>query len=171
MEAPLLPFPEPQDALRLARTLSADDPLRARLEAAVARLEGLADEIIATVDKLDGDPDLEEGCDDNSNLAGIGPSDPRLDDAEADDADGEPSLGSQEGGHGGTYWNRQGSSRDGEGEPSLGWGANMSQLHLTTSPNDAEAAYAFFSSYTSPHDRAPIMVGVADDGHEPELGE
>jgi hypothetical protein len=42
---------------------------------------------------------------------------------EEDTADGEPTLGSQEGGHGGARWNRplHAHTDDGELEPSLGW--------------------------------------------------
>lgn len=67
----------PLTVQRAARTLPDGDPLRIRLEAACDRLERLAAQIIADLDLVEGDPDLE---------------DPDLEDG----GDDEPSLGATE---------------------------------------------------------------------------
>lgn len=97
--APLLPFPAPQDTLRLARALAADDPLRLRLEAACEALESLAARIIAKLDYLGPDPDLEDDeLESNFGSPGRVWCDKLIpDEAEADDADDEPWLAAPEG--------------------------------------------------------------------------
>ena len=94
----------PQDILRAARTLPASDPLRARMEAAVRRLETLAAEIIAELDKLTGDPDSEPslGFSDPRDIRARNGLDQRkiaegaTDDREDEHDGSEPSLGAGE---------------------------------------------------------------------------
>lgn len=81
-----------------------------KIAAALELLEDLRASLIAGLDELHGDPDLEPGCDDEETLPGYfigrGRQCRYIDDAEADIADDEPELGSQEGGPGGTLWGR-----------------------------------------------------------------
>lgn len=69
---------------------SAPAPLTTR-----ARLEAAVEAAIAALDAIDGDPDLDAGCED-----------------EGADTDSEPSLGSLEGGSGGTRWTAHYRPRD-----------------------------------------------------------
>lgn len=88
--APAMPVPPPRRRTR--RPPPSPAALRSRIEAAVDRL-------IAALDTLDDDPDLEPS---------VGQAPGGEVDAEADDSDDEPSLGSNEGGSGGTRWGHAG---------------------------------------------------------------
>lgn len=95
----VLAFPAPAEDVRLARTLAADDPLRLRLEAACDALESLAARIIAKLDDLGPDSDLEDDeLESNLGSAPVTWCDKLLpDEAELDDADAEPWLAAPEG--------------------------------------------------------------------------
>jgi hypothetical protein len=104
-----------QGVLTPAKPLSARQKRRL-LESALERLLGAVDGVLEDLDTLDGDPDIERGCDDDDQCDDEGHDS----DTEKDDADDEPSLGSQESDRGGTIWNQHGGYGDhgsGEGEP------------------------------------------------------
>lgn len=141
---PLGPAPA---ALRLARTLPGEDPLRARLEAACAHLEAIAAGIIAELDLLVPDGELEPQGDDEPTLGATtdGPQSwwawTGRQDLEEDPSDGEPWLGSV--GHiDQRHWNA-GGRRDlehdtADDEPLLGRSENVDQSKWDPGSDDAE---------------------------------
>jgi len=107
----VLPFPEEvgRGGLRLAILRRRLKPHRQRIEEkiieALETLEDIRQDLIAKLDFLHGDPDLEPGADTEPNLAAVwGISwtftahQAAYDDAEDDRSDDEPYLGAPEGG-------------------------------------------------------------------------
>jgi hypothetical protein len=113
--------------VRMARLLPHRQRLEAHLSEALERLEDVRQGLIARLDQLHGDTDFEPELIE-SNLAdnptAYFRSEPIPDEAEGYcDATGagsfeedEPSLGSQEGGQGGTRWNRDSQKHFTDGE-------------------------------------------------------
>jgi hypothetical protein len=95
---PFLPTREARARLlRRERLKAPRRRVREKIVAALELLEAVREDLIARLDAIDGDPDLELTCEDEGAQV----------DAESDDADGEPELGSQEGGPGGTRWDHR----------------------------------------------------------------
>jgi len=147
----VLRFPEDvgRGGRRLAVLRRRLKPHRQRIEEqiieALETLEDIRQELIAKLDFLHGDPDLEPsfggggslryGCTDDRELDPA--DDPR---GELNDADGEPELGASEDGHGGSRWNGHYWTYSGCEEDSLGWSAEINQRQLTTGSKGLEDA-------------------------------
>ena len=94
----VLTFPEPRQARERRIRRERAKPYRLRIEtkilAALEKLEDLRQEFIARLDALHGDPDLEAGCDDDTNIGtAVRHQGVWLDDLEDERTDWEFSLG------------------------------------------------------------------------------
>ncbi len=147
-----------------ARTAPADQTLSERHKAAVERLERIADLIVAELDLIYGEPDLEDSADAEPTLGAPEPmgaggarldqrrwadgyeADGQPDEREIDD-DNEPSLGSVGNAHANAYqpqWTGGATSSDdrerddSEAEASLGWAEGVDQSWLGASSEEIE---------------------------------